>query len=223
MSTDDEDPRSQPELWIDEAAALLASGDEQKYAAALVCARKAVNMAPRRADALHVLGLILLRTEKYSEAELWLREARSIDQDSASIALDLASTMYALGDLTGSVEVFAEAIARAPDESTRRILRTHMAHPILALGDYERGFTLREGHELQATQLRFEKKTELKGRRVVSADQPLPQLVLQPPPRDRKAELKEKLRGHARTRTDTAILRSSRQHRNSRRNGSTLI
>jgi hypothetical protein len=52
-------------------------------------------MAPRSADALHILGLILFKTEKYSEAELWLREARSIDQDSASIALDLASTKYA--------------------------------------------------------------------------------------------------------------------------------
>jgi tetratricopeptide (TPR) repeat protein len=199
MPNNDEDPRSQPKFWIGEAAALLASGDEQKYAAALACAHRAVNMAPRSADALHILGLILFKTEKYSEAELWLREARSIDQDSASIALDLASTKYAMGDLIGSVEVFEEAIARAPDESTQRMLRTHMAHPILALGDYARGFALREGRELQATQQRFKKKIELEGRRVVSADQPLSRLVLRPPPRDRKAELKEKLRSHARS------------------------
>jgi tetratricopeptide (TPR) repeat protein len=163
MPNNDEDPRSQPKFWIGEAAALLASGDEQKYAAALVCAHRAVNMAPRSADALHIVGLILFKTEKYSEAELWLREARSIDQDSASIALDLASTKYALGDLIGSVEVFEEAIARAPDESTQRMLRTHMAHPILALGDYARGFALREGARVASDTATLQEKNRARG------------------------------------------------------------
>ncbi len=148
----DADPNSQPSFWIAKATILLESGDEQKYAAALVCARKAFNMAPHEAAALHILGLVLYRTEKYKEAEVWLQKAESIDPKSWSIALTLALTKYALGDLDGSVEVFSEAIARAPDEPMRTMIRMQMAHPILASGDYKRGLLLREGRQVPTTQ-----------------------------------------------------------------------
>jgi tetratricopeptide (TPR) repeat protein len=183
------DPRSQPSFWIEKAAALLASGDPQKYAAALVCAQRAFNLAPHDAAALFILGSILLKTGKYSEAEFWLQKARSIDQDSTPIAIVLASTKYALGDLPDSVRVLSEAIASEPHESTRMMLRMLMADPVLASGDYSRGFALREGHELQATQEQgFKKKTELKARPVV----PLPD---QPLPRDRETILGEEFDG----------------------------
>jgi tetratricopeptide (TPR) repeat protein len=58
----------------------------EKYVAALVCARKALNMTPRSVDALHVLGSILLQTEKYNEAEAWLQKALDLAAASSSEA-----------------------------------------------------------------------------------------------------------------------------------------
>ena len=165
-------------------------------------------MAPHEAAALHILGLVLYRTEKYKEAEVWLQKAESIDPESWSIALTLALTKYALGDLDGSVEVFSEAIARAPDEPMRTMIRMQMAHPILASGDYKRGLLLREGRQVPTTQelgaapavassaLRVEKDRRVAPLVPNDTNQPLPRprVVLTPPaPRDREVEISHEL------------------------------
>jgi tetratricopeptide (TPR) repeat protein len=128
----------QTNSWLSWAAGL--AGREQ-LPAAVICARRAVLLAPDDVNALKNLGSILWRLERYTEAEPWLEKAYAVDPQ-WSVALDLALCRYALGNLAESEQLFAEAIAAAPDEGTRRLLCTHMAYAVLASGDWRRGLAL---------------------------------------------------------------------------------
>ena len=95
-------------------------------------------MAPDDSKALKSLGSLLYRLGQYTEAEDYLQKAQSIDPESWSITFDLALTKYAVGNLSASEALFSEAIARAPDDATRKLLSALMAYPVLASGDYRR-------------------------------------------------------------------------------------
>jgi Flp pilus assembly protein TadD len=126
----------------------------ERHAAAIECARKAVDLAPRDPLAVKNLGMILCRAEAYPEAEVWLDQAAALSPDATScwsIALDLAILYYRTGRIDESEAAFVEAIARAPSDEIRSVLCTHMAYPVLsraitqaAVGssDWQRGLTL---------------------------------------------------------------------------------
>jgi hypothetical protein len=104
----------------------------ERHAAAIECARKAVDLAPRDPAAVKNLGMILCRAEEYREAEVWLDQAAAMDPDAWSIALDLALLYYRTGRLDDSEAAFVQALARAPSDEIRSILCTHMAYPVLS-------------------------------------------------------------------------------------------
>jgi tetratricopeptide (TPR) repeat protein len=136
--------------WLSWAAGLA---NREQLAAAAVCARRAVALAPDDVNALKNLGSILWRLERYTEAEPWLEKAYTVSQ-SWSVALDLALCKYALGNIAVSEQLFAAAITAAPDDTTRRLLCTHMAYAVLASGDWRRGLALYDHRymELPTTQ-----------------------------------------------------------------------
>lgn len=85
--------------------------------AALVPMQKSVKLAPKDAQALSNLGLVLGDLQRHTEAEVCHRRALKINPQFADGFSNLGSTLKALGRLTEAEASFRKALALMPDHA----------------------------------------------------------------------------------------------------------
>jgi tetratricopeptide (TPR) repeat protein len=94
-------------------------------------ARKALELNPKNADALHCLGLAFFGRQQYEEAIRYLSEAAQAKPDEGAIQADLGAVFVAQNRLEEGIRHLRQAIELAPD--------VHEAYFNLGLAEFRRG------------------------------------------------------------------------------------
>lgn len=77
--------------------------------------RQVLQLVPRQADALHMLGVIEFQMKQYAEAVRLIREAKAIKPQNELIHFNLGNALRALGQLPEAGEAFNKALELRPD------------------------------------------------------------------------------------------------------------
>jgi Flp pilus assembly protein TadD len=108
------------ERFIDDVSYARAAWEFLKsndYAGAERQARRALELNPRNADALHHLGLALFGLRQYDEAVQRLSEAVQIKPKEAEMHIQLGVVLLSAGKVTDAVSSLERALQIAPDSS----------------------------------------------------------------------------------------------------------
>jgi len=105
---------------IGPSVASLERSRRRKLREAELHLRQAIRIKPDYARAYHNLGVVLLQSERYSEA-LWpLLKAKEIDPKLSGLPLNLGVAYAAVGQLELAKKYFAEDLRRRPEDPTAR-------------------------------------------------------------------------------------------------------
>jgi Flp pilus assembly protein TadD len=100
--------------------------------------RAAVRIRPDFYQAQNNLGLLLMNTNHLQEAEIAFRHALSINATSPEIYSNLGSVLWQRGMVEQAIVAHRQALALDPDYVPAK---TNIAHPLLAMGEYEEGWS----------------------------------------------------------------------------------
>jgi tetratricopeptide (TPR) repeat protein len=126
--------------------------------------REVLAVAPRHAEALHMLGIVALQQRRFDEADRLIAEALSISPDSAEALSNRATALRALGRLDDALASYDQALAVRPGFAealhNRGNVLKGLGRPEEALDSYDRALAVRPGF-VQALQNRAHVLKEL--------------------------------------------------------------
>ncbi len=112
------------------AGALLVEADaaqvEGRFAEAIALYRRALALDDREANAWFGLGCALGATNVHGEAVAALRRAADLGDASPALAVELAKSLFALGDVDAAVDLFGRA-GEAAHEDARAVASSNLA------------------------------------------------------------------------------------------------
>jgi SAM-dependent methyltransferase len=102
--------------------------------------REVLRVAPRHADALHLLGVIEAQRGRLAEALPMLQQAASLSPRNPEIILNLANALLATGQATAALDAYRATLRLRPDfPEARRALLAAIAHVAAFLEQESRG------------------------------------------------------------------------------------
>jgi protein O-GlcNAc transferase len=96
------------------AAAIDHRGAGRKHEAEALC-RRILDLQPRHAEALHLMGLVAADSRRWAEAVQWIGRATEIAPDRAEYWINLGTVLHPLGRLDEAITAYRRAISFRPD------------------------------------------------------------------------------------------------------------
>jgi tetratricopeptide (TPR) repeat protein len=112
--------------------------------------RQVLQLVPRQADALHMLGVIEFQAKHYAEAVRLISDAKNIKPDNNLIHFNLGNALRALGQFPEAGEAFSKALQLRPDhlEALKNLGNVYKEQNRMAeaIACYDRLLTMAPGH-----------------------------------------------------------------------------
>lgn len=116
----------------------IAAYLRKDYTGAAKLLEEALKENPQSATANHVLGLSLLRLDKYDESVPYLEKAKELDPKLKGIHLDLGTAYLKLDEYSLALPEFEEAVRQEPESG---LANYDLGYTQYKLGNYEEAIT----------------------------------------------------------------------------------